>query len=97
LKVAHDIHLLLSAFMKAVTTEVKLSEMAERSPAFLPKPNVLQWTDQPQLLPVSRFTLYAAGTNTSEIGIVAALLAGNVIATSGQANAVSIQASPTTG
>ena len=71
--------------------------MAERSPAFLPEPNVLQRTDQPQLLPVSRFTLHAAGTNASEVGIVAALLAGNVLATSSQTNAVSTQASLATG
>ena len=71
--------------------------MAERSPAFLPKPNVLQRTDLPQLLPVRRFTRRAAGTNASEVGVVAALLAGNVTATSGQTSAVSIQASPTTG
>jgi hypothetical protein len=83
--------------LRARRTEVKLCGMAERSPAFLPKPNVLQRTDQPQLLPVSRFTLHAAGTNATEVGIVATLLAGNVIATSGQTNAVSIQASSTTG
>ena len=71
--------------------------MAERSPAFLPKPNVLQRTDLPQLLPVRRFTRRAAVTNASEVGVVAALLAGNVTATSGQTSAVSIQASPTTG
>ena len=71
--------------------------MAERSPAFLPKPNVLQRTDLPQLLPVRRFTRRAAVTNASEVGVVAALLAGNVTTTSGQTTAVSIQASPTTG
>jgi hypothetical protein len=70
---------------------------AERSPAFLPKPNVLQRTDQPQLLPVRRFTRRAAGTNARVVGVVAALLAGKVTATSGQTIAVSIQASLTTG
>jgi hypothetical protein len=71
--------------------------MAERRPAFLPEPNVLQWTDLPQLLPIRRFTRRAAGTNASIVGAVAALLAGNVTATSGQTIAVSIQASLTTG
>jgi hypothetical protein len=70
---------------------------AERSPALLPKPNVLQRTDQPQLLPVRRFTRRAAVTNARVVGVVAALLAGKVTATSGQTIAVSIQASLTTG
>jgi hypothetical protein len=71
--------------------------MAERSPDFLPQPNDLQRTDLPQLLPVRRFTRRAAVTNAIEVGVIAALLAGNVTATSGQTSAVSIQASPTTG
>jgi hypothetical protein len=71
--------------------------MAERRPAFLPKPKVLQRTDLPQLLPVRRFTRRAAVTNASEVGVVAALLAGKVTTTSGQTTAVSIQASLTTG
>jgi hypothetical protein len=61
------------------------------------KPAVLQRTDQLQLLPVRRFTRRAAGTNATVVGVVAALLAGNVTATPGQTTAVSIQASPTTG
>jgi hypothetical protein len=71
--------------------------MAERSLAFLPQPNDLQRTDLPQLLPVRRFTRRAAVTNASEVGVIAALLTGNVTATPGQTSAVSIQASATTG
>ena len=68
-----------------------------RRPAFLPEPKVLQRTDLPRLLPIRRFTRRAAVTNASVVGVVAALLAGKVTATSGQTTAVSIQASLTTG
>ena len=81
---------------RACRTEVRICEMAERGAAFLPKPNGLQRTDI-RPLPASSFTLRAAVTNASVVGVVAALLAGKVTATSGQTTAVSIQASLTTG
>ena len=83
--------------LRARRTEVKIGELAERRPAFLPKHNALQRADLPQLLPVRRFTRRAAVTNATVVGVVAALLAGKVTAASGQTTAVSIQASLTTG